>query len=353
MVEQSDGISTWADRFFADRFPAESVRDAERAGSWGQAWADVDAIGLLQVGIPESRGGGGGSFADAAAVLASAGRHCVPLPVVDAWLGNWLAAEAGLEVTERYAAGLVSAPPASAALGGDDCWSGELGPVAWGRAAAFVVAPRCDRADGNADVIRIEVATAEHRPGTDLAGMPSDVIVGESATLESGRTPVKCARVEAVAQWAIASVIAGAIEAASALSLQYAQQREQFGRAIGSYQAVQQHLVVLEQAATLATSASSRAAMALDEGGGGIESLAAHVVASQAAGTAVRAAHQVHGAIGMTKEYPLQLITRRLMGWQQELIGEREASRRLGATVGTKDGLMELVTTRRGVENDV
>ena len=104
--------------------------------------------------------------------------------------------------------------------------------------------------------------------------------------------------------------IAGALDAALAMSVAYVNERQQFGRPLGKFQAVQQEL------ATFAC-----------------EAAAAKLRANRAAGIGARIAHQVHGAIGFTREYPLRHLTGRLRQWRSDFGGEAHWSAILGDRV--------------------
>jgi acyl-CoA dehydrogenase len=112
--------------------------------------------------------------------------------------------------------------------------------------------------------------------------------------------------------------------------VQHARDRVQFGRPIGRFQAVQAHLVTIAQQAALAGVAVDAAI----EREGAFEIAAAKLLASRAALTAGRAAHQVLGARGVTLEHPLSLETRRLWSWRSECGDERYWSERLGSAAG-------------------
>lgn len=99
------------------------------------------------------------------------------------------------------------------------------------------------------------------------------------------------------------------------MSLQYGNDRTQFGRSIGKFQAVQHQLAVMAEhvaAARIATAAAFRAGLAQPAL---LPAAIAKARASEAAALAANTAHAVHGAIGVTEEYDLQLYTRRLHGW--------------------------------------
>jgi acyl-CoA dehydrogenase len=138
-----------------------------------------------------------------------------------------------------------------------------------------------------------------------------------------------------------AALLAGALERIAEQTIDYANEREQFGRPIARFQAVQQHLVRLSAEAALAGMAADVAAEALERGDGAFEAGVAKAVASRAAGVVGGLAHQVHGAIGMTEESSLHHLTRRLWTWRQEFGSERWWNRRVGQQLvrGGADGL--------------
>jgi acyl-CoA dehydrogenase len=141
-------------------------------------------------------------------------------------------------------------------------------------------------------------------------------------------------------------MMSGALTAMARLTIAYAGQRRQFGRPIAGFQAVQQHLVSIAQDVSLVAMAVHGAARAAGQGLAGFETAAAKVLASQAALSATRAAHQVHGAMGMTQEYRLHQFSRRLWAWRAEYGDERYWSRRLGQAVARAgaDRLYPLIT---------
>jgi alkylation response protein AidB-like acyl-CoA dehydrogenase len=143
--------------------------------------------------------------------------------------------------------------------------------------------------------------------------------------------------------------MAGAMEAALAISTQYANERVQFGRAIGKFQAIQQQMAVLAEQAASSLVAVENAARAVAEGRQSAEfaCAAAKIRAGEAAGKVAEIAHQVHGAIGFTKEYRLHPVTRRLWSWRDEFGNEAYWARELGRRIAVAggDGLWPLITT--------
>jgi len=128
--------------------------------------------------------------------------------------------------------------------------------------------------------------------------------------------------------------IAGALAHITAISVQYAQDRVQFGRPIGKFQAVQQNLAVLAGQTAAAVAAANLGIEALSDPDLAHQEFLIAIAKTrvgEAATLACEIAHQVHGAIGFTKEYALQLSTRRLWSWREEFGGDPEWAARVGA----------------------
>ena len=151
------------------------------------------------------------------------------------------------------------------------------------------------------DVEAVLRAVGYHRPELDLAGV---------ITAPSGGDPVLDGALACVA------LIGGALQKALDLSLDHANTRVQFGKPLGKQQAVQQALAVLAQEAAIVAVAAVSAAKARDHCDAAFEIASAKLRANRAAGTGAAIAHQVHGAIGFTAEYPLNRSTRKLIEWR-------------------------------------
>jgi acyl-CoA dehydrogenase len=162
---------------------------------------------------------------------------------------------------------------------------------------------------------------------TNLAGEPRDKLFFDAADPEDARRAACDLRERGALTRA--ALMAGALAAMARLTVAYAGERRQFGRPIAAFQAVQQHLVGIAQDACLVGAAAEGAARVP----GSFEIAAAKALASRAALTATRAAHQVHGAIGMTQEYRLHHFSRRLWAWRNEYGDERHWAAWLGFSV--------------------
>jgi acyl-CoA dehydrogenase len=304
-------VSDWllldgARRLLADTCTHQVIQAAEADGWSPSVWDAVARAGYGTLSELEP--------AEALAVLTVAGEHAAPIPLAESVIAGWLAGEA--------LPGPVSVAPAGELRLQDGRLSGIALRVPWGHAVERVVAV----AGGSA--LLVPVARAERiERHVNLAGEPRDTLVFERAEVELER-PACCDLQERGALTRTA-LIAGALAAMARLTIAYAAERRQFGRPIAAFQAVQQHLVSIAQDASLAGAAAEGAARRP----GAFEIAAAKALASTATLTATRAAHQVHGAMGMTQEYGLHHLSRRLWSWRNEYGDEQHWAARLGGAL--------------------
>jgi acyl-CoA dehydrogenase len=299
-------------------------------------WPALEEAGFPLLLTPEADGGFGGDWADAFAVFRLAGLHALPAPLPEVVIANWAAGRAGFAARPGFA---VIAGGVHGRLDGGQ-FTGTLSAVPWGDQAACVLF------DLDGRPVRLARAdAAETTAGRNPADEPRAVLRFEQAPAELGAGVVD---VFALGAFARAAQIAGGLDAVLGLSIAYANERQQFGRPIGKFQAVQQSLAVLAEEAAAANCAGQAAASALDLGDASLETAAAKLRANMAAGRGGAIAHQVHGAIGFTREHPLNRSTRRLIAWRSEFGGDRLWSARLGgwaAKVGPA-GLWREITRR-------
>jgi acyl-CoA dehydrogenase len=319
------------------------VQDAERNGWAPTVWQAVADAGFPWVSVPESAGGSGGTLTDAAAILTIAGAHAAPMPLAETgMLGGWLLAAAGLTVPDGP---VTVAHRAELSLTGGTI-SGRATRVAWGRGAERLVALVADGDRWSVASVATDAATVER--GTNLAGEPRDTLVFDRAAADVAPAPEGVDPDVLHRRGALSRVLlmAGALDRMSRMTVDYTRQRRQFGKPVATFQAVQQHLVHTAQHAALVTMAAEVAATAAERGPATFEIAAAKILAGQAAAAATRAAHQAHGAMGMTQEYPLQHLTRRLWAWRHEYGDDIWWSGRLGRASGAAgaDALYPTIT---------
>jgi hypothetical protein len=325
-------------RLFGDLVTPEVSADAERGGWPDRLWQAVEAAGY-----PDVLAEGAAGMIEAATILRAAGHHVAPIPLAETMLARWLCAVCG-----------VGPPPGALTIGpvepgdrldiAEGAVSGHAGYIPWGRQAAAVVLIA-----GNTLLVVAHGAT-KFTPGKNLADEPRDHFDsvepgGRSAPLPEVVGVFLMQRFGALFR---AAQMAGAMEAALALSTRYANDRVQFGRPIAKFQAIQHQLALLaEQAAAASVAVESAAiAVAADRPSSALAVAAAKIRAGEAAGKVAEIAHQVHGAIGFTHEHSLHRLTRRLWSWRDEFGNESHWSRELGraVTAAGADALWPAIT---------
>jgi acyl-CoA dehydrogenase len=134
------------------------------------------------------------------------------------------------------------------------------------------------------------------------------------------------------------ALAAGALGRALALSIDHVNTREQFGRSLAKFQSVQQALAQLACEVAAVDVAASGLADRLDRVGGDMtaarfELAAAKLRTNRAIGVGTAIAHQMHGAIGFTADYPLHQFTTALMRWRSDGGNDATWSKVLGEQV--------------------
>ncbi len=321
--------------YLRDRFGPAEVRkqydDAAADGIPADLWSAIAEQGWLGLLVPEEQDGFGAGLLEAAVVARAFGAATVPGP----WLGTVLlgealrlagSAEQQAEVLPGLAAGEVKGavallrsgsatlPPATA---DGDAVSGDLGLVEYASAAdrllvaardgqgvaLFLVDPRGEGVTlTDHEVLdrttRLQTVVLDGAPGTRLAGGSAEVhrdLLDRAAVLA-------------------ANDLAGTARKAVTDTVEYDKQRVQFGKPVGSFQAIKHHLADLHIAVVMAEHAALYAAHAQDVDADD-KQLAASIAkakASDAADAAVSAMIQYHGGIGYTWEHDAHFSFKRV-----------------------------------------
>jgi acyl-CoA dehydrogenase len=329
--------------FFAGEVSAGLVDHVERSGNWpSELWAHADRTELPSIGIPESSGGVGGSLADVAAMIEQAAYHATPLPLLEHHLATYLLASVGLDQIDGpltiTGLGTEPSPPVTGTQ-----MTGVLGPVPWAQSAAAIAVLTTDENGQDAvAVVRPEHAT--FKAGHDLAGVPTPTVTLQDAPVLAG-VVLDLDSFRLRAEVLRCSALTGLLHRLYDMTSGYVSERHQFGKPISAFQAVQIHIVTLAQSASMASVSTDRAVSAVASGGGRFECASTVVVVEECATRAVTAAHQAHGAIGMTREYPLQQITRRVHATRQAWQPVSAVAASLGETAHAAGSLAALVAS--------
>jgi alkylation response protein AidB-like acyl-CoA dehydrogenase len=286
-----------------DKCTPQAVRAIEAGGS-GETkalWNALAEAGFLELLAAEDAGGAGLPLAEAFPIFTTLGRHAMPLPIAQSIVARALLA--GREVPQ----GMITLAHGwrRTAAGGIEC---PLTP--YGLIADYLLA------DDGGTLVLLSCASAQ-RISTGVHGSQVATLVWEKgAEAVSLRIEGAGGHVAVFAAAVHAALLAGAARQAFELTLQYGNDRSQFGKPIGKFQAIQQQISVMAGH----VAAASIAAEAAFDGAGSVPSPLAAAIAksrtSEATVLIASVAHAVHGAIGVTEEYDLQLLTRRLHEWR-------------------------------------
>jgi acyl-CoA dehydrogenase len=338
MSDMRNDLLKTVDRIFDEHCP-KAAREAAEAGEWPAAlWQALDEVGLTRAALPEEAGGSGLDFEDAMLALRRSAYHAAPVPLAETMLAGRLLAAAGIAVP---GSALTVAPVrrgdrlefARSASG--VTVSGSAQRVPWGNLCTQAVV--VGELDGKGVVGLVSTVSTALGVEKNLAGEPRAALRFDAkpllafAALGDANT-----RLEVEGALYRSVQMAGALERTLEYSLLYANERVQFGRPIGKFQAVQHMLALL---AGQVAAASAAADAAVEASRTSPDEFAVSVAKSrvgEAAGKSAEIAHQVHGAMGYTREHNLHYSTRRLWSWRDEFGNETYWQTRLGHTVAAK-----------------
>ncbi|MBL8380634.1 MAG: acyl-CoA dehydrogenase family protein [Burkholderiales bacterium] len=334
-------IEQTATRLFADLVDRDLLAASE-AGEWpARLWQQVEDNGLTLALASEAAGGIGATWAEAYPILREIGYAQVPLPLAQTMIAALL-----------LSAGEAAVPPGPIALIEDlrdarlagDRLTARAERVLWAGHAGHVLAALGDelllldlqsgRGAQIAPARRNAAGEPEHALGFD--GAP--VLARMANPFPGFADPIRH-----LGALATSIAMIGALEFALEQSVQYANDRVQFGRPLAKHQAIQHPLALMagdvaaaRMAALIAASAAPDATRR-DAGSAPFDIAVAKVRAGEAATRAISIAHQVHGAIGFTVEHRLNYATRRLMAWRAAHGSDAWWAGRLGrAAIGAR-----------------
>ncbi|HEX2030708.1 MAG TPA: acyl-CoA dehydrogenase family protein [Actinomycetota bacterium] len=301
-------------QFVTDRVTPERLAEiADGPDGWDPGlWKETVELGLTSVSLPEELGGAGLGFVEEAIVAEEFGRGLFPGP----WLGSVLARPAltghvlQAVAAERHVTTLV----------------GLTAPLV---AEGSAVTGRADHVVDLAAADLLVVLTGEgvffvDRDETDWRLLPTVdgtrrlgqvALESTPAARVSGPDPRLAQQIRTRAHAALAAEAVGVASGAVEFAVEYAKERQQFGRPIGSFQAVSHQVADAFMDAELARSLAMWAAAAVDAGDttAPLAAATAKWFAAEAAMRATERAIQVHGGIGFTWEHPLHRFYKRAL----------------------------------------
>lgn len=310
------------ERLLAGAGTPQVVRAIEAGQPASALWQAIEASGFLDALVPEAQGGHGLALSDVFELAVAEGRHAAPVPIAQTMLARAGLAAAGAPM----AAGPVAiAYRAQEQDGGIVCRH-----TPYARVAEWVVAPLVGR------WLLLPTAQAAVAPSGIQGSLHAD-LAWRSPDAAAFVSPAPWAWRDAGAVVAAAQM-AGAMERVLALTLQFANDRVQFGRSIGKFQAIQHQLAVMAENVAAARMAAQIGFEADGPLPHPLRAAAAKARASEAVALVAPMAHAIHGAIGVTAELDLQLYTRRLHEWRADYGSESAWHAVLGHAVLASGG---------------
>jgi len=337
-----------------------AIRDVERgdADAWRPVFAGLADLGLFSVAIPEDRGGAGGSVEDLCAMVEEAGKALVAGPVATTALATLVLDDpvllAALASGERFAGVAIEGPEGSVQF--DSETSRATGTLPWVLGAAeggLLILPADGRSllvDTLSDGVKIEPL-----PAADFSRPLARVVLTSAratAIAESRQ------RVEELTATVLAAEAAGVTRWSLDTAVAYAKVREQFGKPIGSFQAVKHlcaEMLCRAEQAEVAAADAARAAADSDADQFSIAAALAASIGIAAAKANVKDCIQVLGGIGCTWEHDAHLYLLRAHGigrflgglqggsepWLRRITALTQAGvrRRLGIDLSQVEGL--------------
>jgi acyl-CoA dehydrogenase len=310
------------------------------------AWQVMCDSGLHTIGIAEESGGAGGTTTDALAVARVIARAGAALPFADSSaLAGWALARGGVRVPDGVLC---------FALLRDGTTPVHVADVAWASVAshAVLVTPREVGVRVDLRPVAEENVKAASDPSGEQAAHLAFDSAGEERVCSVEIDDLAFEDVELRLALVRCAQMTGALDALLPMTVEYARDRNQFGKPIASFQAVK-HLLARLAGEVLAAGAAFDLAICAHEAGSALGIAAAKSRIGEAATKASRIAHQVHGAIGFTEEHALAAFTRRLWRWRDDGGDESAWSEWLGQRLADdrEHSLWSVLTSLPGIED--
>jgi acyl-CoA dehydrogenase len=264
-------------------------------------WKAIEASGFSDAMRTESKGGGGLSLADTFTLFMLCGQYALPVPLAQTMLArSWLDGNN------------VVVPMGCIALSDGLLNSnGELicDNVVGGGVADWVLVSLAS--DGYSFLLECDSAQL------DASVFPTDARLTWPAHIFSSLPRLPAIDTKLVLACIYAAQLAGALMAVFERTLQFANDRQQFGKPIGKFQAIQHQLSVMAEHVFAARMAAQIGCHSTSLQPDLYRVAVAKARTSEAALEVASLSHSIHGAIGFTAEFDLQLLTRRLHRWRQ------------------------------------
>jgi acyl-CoA dehydrogenase len=341
-----------ADRLFLTHITKSALHAADD-GSWPEAlWKALVDTGFPLALVPQKAGGIGLQLREGMLVIGRAAYFSAPVPLAEVIIANW----AWSSACNEFQGGFITLAPTrngdqvtAKRSPGSFVLNGRLSRVPWGEQSSRVLA--VVNLPKGPHLALVPTDTCKLRAGRNLAAEPRpDVFLQDLVLDEEFVRPAPHICVDGampIAALVRSQQMVGAMQRCVEYATEYANDRQQFGRSIGKFQAIQQMLAEAAGHLAASTAAVERAISAVDHPDFELEAAIAKARTGEAAGKIAEIAHQIHGAMGFTREHPLHFATRRLWSWRDEYGNESYWQAKIGKIICSRgaDKLWNLIAS--------
>lgn len=311
--------------------------DAVAEGQWPTAlWQALDAAGLASASAKGALADMDLALSEAYASVSVLGKFASPVPLAESLIATQLISAADIEVP-RPPLGIAFASVDDGVRFDGDKLLGTLRNVAFGRhIKALLLVLESSGRKLHLLITDLDKLPVDIRPAFNAAGEPCDHLSFTSAVAARLISDDAADAAEQLFAMTRILLMAGAMESVLAMSVGYALERQQFGRPIAKFQAIQQQLAVAAGEVAVSVRAAEAVLAAVGSPLFATEVALGKARVGEAAGLVSEIGHQVHGAIGCTYEHSLHYRTRRLWVWRDEAGHEAYWQRKLGRAIAAR-----------------
>jgi len=325
MSEFSDTI----ERLFSVECPPQQVRAIEAGSPSLPLWEKIAETEFHNALVKDAQGGAGLSLSEVFDVLFACGAHCLPLPLPLTMMARAVLAEADLVLPDG---------PITVAT------------VVFER-GAVIVCERVPYALTARWVLAVMGESCALLPVEKGRLTPNGVHASLEGNFEFAAALFESLKFRSSFDWQaacaamISAQMAGAMERVLTDTISFANERSQFGKPIGKFQSIQQQISSMAEQVFAARMAAQLGCASADHRPDSHLAAIAKARTSEAVVSVTAVAHAVHGAMGITEEYNLQLFTRRLHEWRLAYGSEGYWNRRVGQLLlaGASEGSVDFI----------
>jgi acyl-CoA dehydrogenase len=286
-------------KLLADQCTPQLIRDIESGQPAAPLWQALESSGFADALLTQALGGAGLQLCEVFPLMELCGTYVLPVPMAETMLARALLTDAGLTPPQGS---ITFAWHAQQVDGSLVCMH-----VSNGRVADWVLLDQGDTS------LLLPVASARLQPAVFALDAS---LTWNARDVASAQRLVGPHDLRTLMACICATLMSGTLMAVFNRTLQFANERSQFGRPIGKFQAIQHQLSVMSEHTFAARMAAQIGCHCQHRQPDRLRVAVAKARTSEAALEVASLSHSIHGAIGFTHEFDLQLFTRRLHAWR-------------------------------------